>query len=230
MLIVLVMCTEHHGRSNADVESAVAMRERNVWGILDRRRPGNSLPLFFVALQRSCAAFECEEGFLRSSTPADAFVSSNQQCRVCMIEKLDKKTNARGKSIWEKEALAAGGAVDDDVGKSTPYSSLLFFSPPRPQTSTATASPSATQARRALLTFGIGPAFPGGVGAATATPAPAASAPPGGGNNGVTTATKLRACAGPFEICPAPALCRNPNKGNEWCYWLYVDKASCVCL
>jgi hypothetical protein len=85
-----------------------------------------------------------------------------------------------------------------------------------------------------MMTFGMGRTLSGGVGAATATPA-AAAAPAGGGgdggnNNGATAATKLRACAGPFEICPAPALCRNPKKGNEWCYWLYVDKASCVCL
>ena len=49
-------------------------------------------------------------------------------------------------------------------------------------------------------------------------------------NNNGAPAAKVRTCGGPFEICPAPALCRNPNKGNEWCYWLYVDKASCVCL
>ena len=87
----------------------------------------------------------------------------------------------------------------------------------------------------------MGPTLPGAATAtpgATATPAAAAAASGDGSSsnnsNGAAaataTATKLRACAGPFEICPAPALCRNPKKGNEWCFWLYVDKASCVCL
>ena len=63
------------------------------------------------------------------------------------------------------------------------------------------------------------------------TPAAAASGNSNGNNNnGGVPAAKVRTCGGPFEICPAPTLCRNPSKGNEWCYWLYVDKASCVCL
>ena len=154
-------------------------------------------------------------------------------------------------------ALAVGAV--GDVEKSSPYSSysssssssssilsshLFLFSPPPPNLKTAAASRSLsrTPARRSLLTFGIGPAYPAGVGAATTTPGaaatPAAAASGGGGssssnnnnNNNNGAPTKLRTCGGPFEICPAPTLCRNPNKGNEWCYWLYVDKASCVCL
>lgn len=37
-------------------------------------------------------------------------------------------------------------------------------------------------------------------------------------------------CPGPFDVCPGTgSKCVNPLANNEWCFWLYKNKAPCVC-